>query len=94
MKHYRVKKDTFIWKAGAIIVDSVPSSSTGAGAGYKSIEDIWDAVPTVGVEYISGRIVEHPDNAEFFERVYPDTLGGKIYRTKDQLAEHYNNAFK
>ena len=91
MKHYRVKKDTFLWKAGAIISNSVATG--GQENGYAAIEDIWDAVPTRG-EYISAAIIEHPDNAQFFERVYPDTLGGKIYRTKDQFVELYSNAFK
>lgn len=91
MKHYKVSKDTFMWKAGAVIKEQ---NQGGAHHGYVAIEDIWDTVPTIGGEYISARIVEHPDNAEFFERVYPDTLGGKIYRTKDQLAELYSGAFK
>lgn len=86
MKHYRVKKNTFLWKQGAIIHDQNKGQ-------YVGVEDIWDVVPTAD-EYISARVIEHPENAEFFERVYPDTLSGKLFRTKDQLAEIYNNTFK
>jgi hypothetical protein len=85
MKHYRVKKDTFLWKEGAII--KLESD------GYKAIEDVWDAVPCIGTEYISARIIEHIDNAEFFERVYPDNIKGKIFRTKVQLIEFYKENF-
>lgn len=94
MKHYRVKQDTFLWKAGAILSDEGTSASNPATHGYDAVEDVWDATPTIGQEYISARIIEHPDNAAFFERVYPDTLTGKIYYTRDQLVELYNGAFK
>jgi hypothetical protein len=90
-KHYRVKKDTFLWKAGAILQEKDIGTNS---AGYVAVEDVWDAVPTVGGEYISSRIIEHPDNADYFERVYPDTLKGKLFHTKDQLVELYNGAFK
>jgi len=89
-KYYRVKKDTFLWVAGAII------SNTGGntpGTGYLPIEDIWDKVPP-GTEYITDKIIEHPDNAEWFERVYPDTLNGKLFYTRDKIIEMYQSAFK
>lgn len=85
-KHYRVKKDTFLWKSGAILATD--------GKGYTAIEDVWDAVKSVGGEYISERIVEDEGNEEFFERVYPDSLTGKLFKTKDQLLEFYNKSFK
>jgi hypothetical protein len=88
MKYYRVKQDTFLWKEGAII------KLNSDGKGYTAIEDIWDAVPTVDSEYISMRIVEHPDNSEFFERVYADDIKGRIFRTKDELVELYQKTFK
>lgn len=86
MKYYRVKKTTFLWKEGAIIHDQEKGH-------YVGIEDIWDVVSKQN-EYISAVIIEHPDNAEFFERVYPDTLKGKLFHTKDQLVNLYNNSFK
>jgi hypothetical protein len=88
MKYYRVKKDTFLWKEGAIIKCADDEK------GYVAIEDVWDAVPCVGNEYISKRIIEHSGNAEFFERVYPDSIKGKLFRTKDQLITMYQDAFK
>jgi hypothetical protein len=92
VKYYRVKKDTFIWKDGAVLKEGNYSGSSTSG--YRAIEDIWDATPTIGTEYISARIVEHPDNSEFFERVYQDTIGGKVFKTKDQIVQLYNDSFK
>lgn len=86
MKYYRVKKDTFLWKQGAILKQE--------GNGYRALEDIWDAIPVVGGEYISTRIVEHRDNAAFFERIYQDTITGRLFRTKDQLSVLYEETFK
>lgn len=85
--YYRVKQDTFLWKKGAII-------SRDKDGHYKAIEDIWDATPAIKNEYISAPIIEADENAQFFERVYQDNLSGKIFRTKDQLIEVYNNAFQ
>ncbi len=90
MKYYIVKKDNFMWKAGAIL----KLINEGSNGGYKTIEDVWDAVPCIDAEYISARIIEHPDNAEFFERVYPDTISGKFYRTKEQLVALYKKTFE
>lgn len=84
---YRVKQDNFLWKAGAII-------KRGSSGGYSPIEDIWDSTPVNDAEYVSRRIIEHPDNAKYFERVYPDTLSGKLFKTKDQLLKLYEGAFK
>ena len=87
-KYYRVLQDNFLWKAGAILsmADGLP--------GYNAIEDIWDATPVVNGEYITARNVEHPDNSAYFERVYPDTVTGKLFKTAKQLAEMYRGAFK
>ena len=85
-KYYRVKKDTFMWLEGAILSDDNSSD------GYKAIQDVWDKVELKG-EYISPRIIEDKDNADFFERVYPDTIKGNIYRTKDKLVELYKTSF-
>ena len=92
MKYYRVKKDTFLWKAGAIIKLN-PELSTSKG-GYLPIEDIWNVVSAVGNEYITAPVIEDPANSDWFERVYPDNLKGSLYRTKDQLIELYKGAFK
>lgn len=89
MKYYRVKQDTFMWKEGAIL-----SHNPQEDKGYVAIEDVWNAVPTIGEEYISSRIIEDPANSGWFERVYPDTLMGKIFHTKDQLVNLYNKSFK
>lgn len=62
MMYYRVKSDNFLWKKGAIL--------RGSSDGYRPIEDVWDATPVNDTEYISKRIIEHPDNSKYFERVY------------------------
>lgn len=89
-KYYRVKKDNFMWKEGAIIINK---DHEGNIDNYIAIEDIWNATPDLGKEYISARIIECPNNAEFFERVYPDTIAGKYFKTKDQLVEMYKTSF-
>lgn len=88
---YRVKKDNFLWKEGAIL--KLITYSNGVN-GYEPIEDIWNVVEKQKTEYITAFIVESPINAEYFERVYPDSIGGKIYKTKDQLVAAYKEAFK
>lgn len=85
-KFYRVKVDNFLWKKGAILSD-------GEKGQYQAIEDIWDNVAVIDHEYISARIIEHKDNEDYFERVYPDTVIGNLYRTKDELVEKYNAMF-
>ena len=87
MKYYRVKQDNFLWKEGAII------KLSDNGTGYTALEDIWNAVPAVNSEYISARIIEHPDNAAFFERVYPDSIKERLFRTKDALVAKYKESF-
>lgn len=89
-KYYRVRKDTFLWVAGAVLK---LAPNLGKAGGYCPVEDIWNKIP-LNTEYISSWIIEHPDNADYFERIYPDTLGGKIFKTKDQLVAHYNETFK
>jgi len=85
MKYYRCVKDNFMWKEGAILESS--------GSGYRPIEDLWNKVE-LGTEYISDHIIENPDNKDFFERVYKDSITGNIFRTKDQMVEMYKSAFK
>jgi len=85
-KYYRVKKDNFLWKEGAILSNQEKDQ-------YVPIEDIWNNIKSVGSEYISARIIEDENNSEYFERVYPDTIQGSIYRTKDQLIDLYKKSF-
>ena len=85
-KFYRVKKDNFLWKTGAILKCN--------GKGYIPIEDVWDVCGVNNDEYISSRIIEHPESAEYFERVYPDTIMGKMFFTRDQIIEFYARFFK
>lgn len=88
-KYYRVKEDNFLWKKGAILTNP-PSSN-----GYYPIEDIWDNTPCNGTEYISKQIIEHEQNAKYFERVYLQSgVVRSIYRTADQLKKLYNNNMK
>ncbi len=76
-KYYRVKTTNFMWEEGAIL------STENCGVnGYRAIDPIYNKVE-LGTEYISAHIIENPDNAEFFERVYPINLGLKmVYKTK------------
>ncbi len=87
-KYYQVKQSNFLWKQGAIISDGRSCNN-----GYAPIEDIWDTTPVNQGEYISRHIVEHPDNEEYFTRVYPDTIAGKLFKTKDQLTAMYSKSF-
>lgn len=84
-KYYRVKKDTFLWDEGAILIEQTDVP------GYRGIEDIWDKFKNQ-TEYISNRFIE--ENPDWFERVYPDTIKGNIYRTKKELADMYKKTFK
>lgn len=78
-----------MWKAGAILELDEEQGSAG---GYSTIlEDVWDAVP-LGGEYISTQIIEHPDNAKFFERVYETTH--ETYITKDEVIKIHQEDFK
>jgi len=93
-KYYRVKKDTFICLKDAILSNSVDAKV------YKPVEDVWDKTPVnaapggVGTAGFIARLVEHESNADIFERVYKDSISGKLFQTKDQIVESYNNAFK
>lgn len=87
-KYYRVLKDTFIWKEGAILEYSPMLG------GYTPIEDIWNTTPVNEGEYISSRIVEHENNTDTFERVYRDTLKDTVFRTAEQLKESFKKSFK
>lgn len=86
IKFYRVKKDNFMWKEGAILSDQEKGQ-------YVAIEDIWNQSSELGSEYISARIIEDENNRDYFERVYPATVKGNFYRTKDQLIEVYKKSF-
>lgn len=89
-KLYRVKKDTFMWLKGAII----KLTSEGSDGGYIAISDLWDVVPLNG-EYISRRIIEHPDNSEFFERVHDVTVLGKLrYLTTPEARKAHEELYK
>ncbi len=90
-KYYRVKKNTFLWKEGAILR---LNQKYGHDGGYEPIEDIWDVIPSCKDDYVSATIIEHPDNSKFFERIYPDSVTGKLFKTKDQLLDMYSKAFK
>jgi hypothetical protein len=81
-KYYRLKKDTFMWKEGAIISNNYRNEE-----GYRAIEDIWDKVPLSTEEYISAHIIENPDNADFFERVYSNSLDKMLFLTAEQLKD-------
>lgn len=87
-KYYRVKKDNFMWKEGAIL------SSSAQGGGYQPLEDIWNNTPVNETEYISARVVEHENNSDNFERVYKDTVTGALFRTADQIKHMYQDSFK
>jgi len=86
-KYYRVLKETFLWSEGAIISDKEE-----IGHGYKPIQDIWNKTKEQ-TEYITAKIIEAKENADFFERIYPDTIKGNIYRTAEQLKKLYKDTF-
>lgn len=80
-KFYRVKQTNFLWDEGAIIERN---EKLGLNGGYYAIDDLWDRVD-LGDEYISAGIIEAPENAKFFERVYPlGALEKKLFGTKKQ----------
>lgn len=84
--YFRVKKDTFLWEEGAILFDK--------GNGHVvPIEDIWNKTENQ-TEYITRRIVEDPNNADYFEKVYKDSITGNLYKTKDQLVSMFKAVFK
>ena len=80
-KFYRVKKTNFLWDEGAILECDAREGENG---GYRAISDLWDRMD-LGSEYISAPIIEAPENAEFFERVYPlGAIEKKLFGTKKQ----------
>lgn len=93
-KFYRAKKDSFLWKQGAILLFDKKEGSDG---GYEPIEEgLWEATENNGEEYISARIIEN--TPEWFERVYPtgtDSITGKVnYQDRENVMEKFNKQFK
>lgn len=68
VKYYRNLKDNFLWQEGAILSDE---KNCGNDGGYQPVTDLFDKTEANDGEYISRRIVEHDDNKDMFERVYP-----------------------
>jgi hypothetical protein len=84
IKYYRVKKDTPMWKEGAIIANTHESTH------YVPIEDIWDQVPGVTDDfYEHARVVEAPEASEFFERVYKNDFDKAVWHTAEELRKLY-----
>ena len=89
-KYYRVKKDTFLWKAGAILQCRTPSNQQSY---YTAIEDIWDVLP-LDSPVLYSDVVEHPDNAAWFERVYKySALSQAAYYCKEKMLEMINKQY-
>jgi len=88
-KYYRVIKDNFMWKAGAILEYDEKMGSKG---GYKPLNDldIWDATGVIDGEYISAPIIE--TNPEWFLRVY--STGDEALSTKEEALKKFNFQFK
>lgn len=63
-RFFRNKTGNFLWDEGAIVSNEHDED------GYKAISNIWDHVGLDG-EYITAKIIESPDNADFFEEVWP-----------------------
>ncbi len=81
-KHYRVKRDNFLWQVGAILENCANNGS------YMPLDktDIWNVTEYNGGECISSRIIEN--NPEYFERVYAVNLLTKtVYKLKAEAAE-------
>ena len=85
-KFYRVKETNFMWEKGAIISDE--------NGGYQAIDELYNHVE-LGTEYITKKIIENPENAVFFERVYKvDLLTRAVYETKERAKELLAKEFK
>ncbi len=81
-KHYQVLEDNFLWQKGAILKQDED------GEGYRPIDDLWDTTEENGNEYISARIIEAPENKQYFQRVYVMSKGKKVlYLTKEKARE-------
>lgn len=90
VKYYRVEKDTFIWKEGAILEFD---SSLGNDGGYKAINDLWDTCELNG-EWITRNIIEAPENSDTFARVYNVGKQDKmVFATKEKAREMANSMF-
>ena len=78
MRYFRVKVTNFMWEEGAIL-------KKGDGDhGYVSISTLWDKVP-LNTEYITAHIIEHADNSDMFEEVWPlGKLEKAVFGTKKQ----------
>jgi len=79
-RYFRVRKDTFLWNAGAII------SENDGDEEYTSINRAFDRLNHD--EVISAEIVEDVINAEFFEEVYPFTAG--VDEEEEEILEFKN----
>ncbi len=80
-RYFRVTSTNFMWEEGAILEYD---KSTGSDGGYRAISSLWDKVPLES-EYISARIIEHPDNADMFSEVWPlGKLEKGMFGTKKQ----------
>jgi hypothetical protein len=90
-KVYRVRKDNFLWKSGAIL--EFFKSEPYIPGGYRPNEDIWDTSPYNGTEFISPPVVEN--NPEWFERVYPVEVDhSMVYVPRDKAVEIIKSRYK
>lgn len=82
-RHYRVVKDTPMWKKGAILEKE--------GTEYKAINDLWDQIDDIS-GYVEGeKVVE---NSDFFERVYAMGKASKLmYVTREKAQEMASKFF-
>lgn len=80
-KFYRVKEDNFLWKKGAILKKESDDN------GYAPIDELWDTTDDNGEEYITAKIIEAPENAKYFERVYEISKGKKAYYMVKEKAQ-------
>lgn len=84
VKCYRAKKDSFMWKKGAILIEE---------NGYRPISDLWDMTEKNGTEYISSGIIEN--SPEWFERVYEISILGKMkYAIKEVAQKKYAEVYE
>lgn len=88
-KLYRVKKDTFLWDEGAIIVGTKRDSCT---TGYEAVSEIWNKIDDQD-EYISEKIIIN--NPDYFERVYEvNALSKVLYKTREEAKEYMKKLHK
>ncbi len=87
-RYFRVKKDNFLWCAGAIVEKKEGEK------GYNPVDNtsIWDTTDQNGTEYISSKIVEN--NPEWFEEVYKINLVTRfVYKVKAEAQEMMSKEF-